>query len=146
MWIASEGQASTQVWQSTHMSLSTLAFSFSMAIADAGHSLTHVSQPVHFVVSTTATKQFTPSLLCGQRQKIGFDLYRCQQRKKVIFFAGRGHRSYHRFPAFYRQPTGPPAGHRSQKPTGHKPGGRVLSFRSSLRTSRNDRPRCHHPG
>jgi len=63
MWIASDGQASTQVWQSTHMSLSTLAFSFSMAIADAGHSLTQVSQPVHFVVSTTATKLFTPSLL-----------------------------------------------------------------------------------
>ena len=35
MWIASEGQASTQVWQSTHMSLSTFAFSFSMEIADA---------------------------------------------------------------------------------------------------------------
>jgi hypothetical protein len=67
MWIASEGHASTQVSQSTHMSLSTFAFSFSIEIADAGHSLTQVSQPVHFVISTTATKLFTPSLLCGQR-------------------------------------------------------------------------------
>jgi len=56
--MASDGQTSTQVWQSTHMSLSTLAFSFSMEIADAGHSFTQVSHPVHFVVSTTATKEF----------------------------------------------------------------------------------------
>lgn len=55
MWIASEGQTSTQVWQSTHISLSTFAFSFSMDIADAGHSLTQVSQPVHFSKSITAT-------------------------------------------------------------------------------------------
>ena len=56
MWMASEGQASTQVWQSTHMSLSTFAFSFSIQIADAGHSFTQVSHPVHFSLSTTATK------------------------------------------------------------------------------------------
>ena len=55
IWIASDGQTSTQVWQSTHMSLSTLALSFSMAIADAGHSLTQVSHPVHFALSTIAT-------------------------------------------------------------------------------------------
>jgi len=61
MWMASDGQTSTQVWHSTHMSLSTFAFSFSKDIADAGHSFTQVSHPVHFVVSTTATKTFTPS-------------------------------------------------------------------------------------
>ena len=55
MWIASAGQTSTQVWQSTHMSLSTFALSFSIAIADAGHSLTQVSHPVHLLLSTTAT-------------------------------------------------------------------------------------------
>jgi hypothetical protein len=55
MWIAWDGQTSTQVWQSTHMSLSTFAFSFSIDIADAGHSLTQVSHPVHFFSSTTAT-------------------------------------------------------------------------------------------
>ena len=60
MWIASDGQASTQVWQSTHISLSTFALSFSMAIADAGHSLTQVSHPVHLSLSTTATNSFTP--------------------------------------------------------------------------------------
>jgi hypothetical protein len=63
MWIASDGQTSTQVWQSTHMSLSTFAFSFSMEIADAGHSFTQVSHPVHFSLSTTATNQFTPSYM-----------------------------------------------------------------------------------
>jgi hypothetical protein len=61
IWMASDGQTSTHVWHSTHMSLSTFAFSFSKDIADAGHSLTQVSHPVHFVVSTTATKTFTPS-------------------------------------------------------------------------------------
>ena len=46
-------ETSTQVWQSTHMSLSTFALSFSIAIADAGHSLTQVSHPVHLLLSTT---------------------------------------------------------------------------------------------
>ena len=70
MWIASDGQTSTQVSQSTHMSLSTFAFSFSMAIADAGHSLTQVSHPVHLSLSTTATIPFTPRELLqkGRRQ------------------------------------------------------------------------------
>jgi hypothetical protein len=63
MRIASEGQTSTQVWQSTHMSLSTLALSFSRAIADAGHSLTQVSHPVHLLSSMTATNSFTPSYM-----------------------------------------------------------------------------------
>jgi len=56
MWMASDGHTSTQVSQSTHMSLSTFAFSFSREIADAGHSFTHVSHPVHFEISTIATK------------------------------------------------------------------------------------------
>ena len=60
MRIASDGQTSTQVWQSTHISLSTFAFSLSIAIADAGHSLTQVSHPVHLSVLTTATNSFTP--------------------------------------------------------------------------------------
>jgi hypothetical protein len=60
MWIASEGQTSTQVSHSTHISLSTHAFSSSIDIADAGHSLTQVSHPVHFSLFTTATKFFTP--------------------------------------------------------------------------------------
>jgi len=72
MWIASEGQASTQVWQSTHISLSTFAFSFSMAIAEAGHSLTHVSHPVHFSLSTTATNLFTPTYMFLGKEKKGF--------------------------------------------------------------------------
>jgi hypothetical protein len=63
MWIASEGQTSTHVWQSTHMSLSTFAFSFSIAIADAGHSPTQVSHPVHLFLSITATTIFTPRQL-----------------------------------------------------------------------------------
>jgi len=42
------------------MSLSTFAFSLSMAIADAGHSLTQVSHPVHLSLSTIATNSFTP--------------------------------------------------------------------------------------
>jgi len=62
MRMASEGQTSTQVWQSTHMSLSTFALSFSMAMADAGHSLTQVSHPVHLSLSTIATNSFTPSI------------------------------------------------------------------------------------
>lgn len=71
MWIASAGQTSTQVWQSTHMSLSTFALSFSIAMADAGHSLTHVSHPVHLVLSTTATNSFTPRYI-GEKTKKGF--------------------------------------------------------------------------
>ena|GEM_PF-2352645 len=74
--IASAGQTSTQVWQSTHISLSTLALSFSMAIADAGHSLTQVSHPVHLLLSTMATNSFTPSYMLGKREKKGFDWYR----------------------------------------------------------------------
>ena len=69
MWIASDGQTSTQVWQSTHMSLSTFALSFSMEIADAGHSLTQVSHPVHFSLSTTDTNSFTPSYMFQGREK-----------------------------------------------------------------------------
>jgi len=70
MWIASEGQTSTHVSQSTHISLSTFAFSFSSAIANAGHSLTQVSHPVHLSLSTTATIPFTPRELLqkGRRQ------------------------------------------------------------------------------
>jgi hypothetical protein len=65
--IASEGQISTQVWQSTQRSLSTFAFSFSSAIADAGHSSTQVSHPVHLLVSTIATNFFTPSYMLNKR-------------------------------------------------------------------------------
>jgi len=72
MWIASDGQTSTQVSQSTHMSLSTLAFSLSMDIADAGHSLTQVSQPVHFVVSTTATKTIHSIVIMQPKTKNRF--------------------------------------------------------------------------
>ena len=71
MWIASDGQTSTQVWQSTHMSLSTFALSFSMAIADAGHSLTQVSHPVHLSLSTIATNSFTPIYMFLFRVKKG---------------------------------------------------------------------------
>ena len=65
--IASDGQMSTQVWQSTHMSLSTFAFSFSSAIADAGHSSTQVSHPVHLLESMIATNFFTPSYMLNKR-------------------------------------------------------------------------------
>jgi len=71
MWIASDGQTSTQVWQSTHMSLSTFALSFSMAIAEAGHSLTQVSHPVHLSLSTIATNSFTPIYMFLFRVKKG---------------------------------------------------------------------------
>jgi len=71
MWIASDGQTSTQVWQSTHMSLSTFALSFSMVIADAGHSLTQVSHPVHLSLSTIATNSFTPLYMFLFRVKKG---------------------------------------------------------------------------
>ncbi|OPY35442.1 MAG: hypothetical protein A4E34_00716 [Methanoregula sp. PtaU1.Bin006] len=74
MWIASDGQTSTQVWQSTHMSLSTFAFSFSSVIAEAGHSLTQVSHPVHFSLSTTATNSFTPLYMFWRKEKKGFYL------------------------------------------------------------------------
>jgi len=70
--IASDGQTSTQVWQSTHMSLSTFAFSFSRAIADEGHSLTQVSHPVHLSLLTTATNSFTPSYMYLLPTKKGF--------------------------------------------------------------------------
>jgi hypothetical protein len=87
MWIASAGQTSTQVWQSTHISLSTLAFSFSMAIADAGHSLTQVSHPVHFLRSTTATNSVTPSYMFYKRQKIGFAIAPgVIRQKRGLFF------------------------------------------------------------
>ena len=84
MWIASAGQTSTQVWQSTHMSLSTFAFSFSIAIADAGHSLTQVSHPVHFVVNDSY-QLFTPSLLWGKRQK-KVSIWTGVKREEGLFF------------------------------------------------------------
>ena len=70
--MASDGQTSTQVWQSTHMSLSTFAFSFSSEIADDGHSFTHVSQPVHFSKSTIATKIVHSILFVLLKTKKGF--------------------------------------------------------------------------
>jgi hypothetical protein len=70
--IASDGQISTQVWQSTHMSLSTFAFSLSTEIAEAGHSLTQVSQPLHFSLSMTATKNVHSSIYILQNRKKGF--------------------------------------------------------------------------
>lgn len=69
MLIASAGHTSTHVWQSTHISLSIFALSFSMAMADAGHSLTQVSHPVHFLVSTTATKLFSLHRICWGKDK-----------------------------------------------------------------------------
>jgi hypothetical protein len=72
MWIASDGQTSTQVWQSTHMSASTFALSFTIDIADAGHSLTQVSHPVHFSSSTTATKIFHSIVYVLQKTKKAF--------------------------------------------------------------------------
>jgi hypothetical protein len=69
MLSASAGQTSTQVWQSTHMSLSTFALSLSMDIADAGHSFTHVSHPVHFSLSTIATNLFTPPIYLAKGKK-----------------------------------------------------------------------------
>jgi len=50
------------------MSLSTFAFSFSIEIADAGHSFTHVSQPVHFSLSTTATKIVHSTIMASEGQ------------------------------------------------------------------------------
>jgi hypothetical protein len=55
------------VSQSTHISLSTLAFSFSMDIADAGHSFTHVSHPEHLLMSTIATNAFTSFYMLNKR-------------------------------------------------------------------------------
>jgi hypothetical protein len=52
--IASEGQISTHV-------------SFSMDIADAGHSFTHVSHPEHLLMSTIATNAFTSSYMLNKR-------------------------------------------------------------------------------
>ena len=72
--MASDGQMSTQVWQSTHMSLSTFAFSFSIEIADAGHSFTQVSQAVHLSLSTTATKIIHSFVYIPQKTKKGFRL------------------------------------------------------------------------
>lgn len=43
-----------------------------MAIADAGHSLTQVSHPVHFSLSTTATNSFTPTYMFRRKEKKGF--------------------------------------------------------------------------
>ena len=153
MWIASDGQTSTQVWQSTHMSLSIFALPSSMEIADAGHSLTQVSHPVHFSGSTTATNSFTPVIMFRGRQKKGFYYEQCPQgivsgenpkdfrpRTRIaenifqnaesekkqypgLISSARAHRSCHRCRAFYRQPSVQPAGHRLQRPIGHRPGG-----------------------
>jgi hypothetical protein len=54
MLIASSGQASTHTPQSMQVSSLTTAFSSAIEIASLGHSDTHVSQPVHFSVSTLA--------------------------------------------------------------------------------------------
>jgi hypothetical protein len=40
-----------------------------MAIADAGHSLTQVSHPVHLSLSTIATNSFTPRICFGEDKK-----------------------------------------------------------------------------
>src|SRR5512138_3177746 len=63
------------------MSLSTFAFSSSRAIADAGHSFTHVSHPVHFSLSTTATNSFTPSYMFSGKTKKGFLFDEPHQRR-----------------------------------------------------------------
>ncbi len=74
MWIASDGQASTQVSHSTHMSLSTHAFSLSIDIASAGHSLTHVSHPVHFSLFTTAGKFFHSTTIASDGTNVNAGL------------------------------------------------------------------------
>jgi hypothetical protein len=43
-----------------------------MAIADAGHSLTQVSHPVHLSLSMTATNSFTPTYMFQGKEKKGF--------------------------------------------------------------------------
>jgi hypothetical protein len=72
--MASDGQTSTHVWQSTHMSRSTFAFSFSIEIAEAGHSFTQVLQPVHFSLLMPPTKMVTPAYMFHKIQKKGFDM------------------------------------------------------------------------
>jgi hypothetical protein len=52
--IASTGQMSTQMPQSTQASTLITAFSLAMLIASLGHSSTHASQPVQFFLSTLA--------------------------------------------------------------------------------------------
>jgi hypothetical protein len=52
--IASTGQASMQTPQSTQLSGFTFALPSTMLIALLGHSLTQVSQPVHFSRLTSA--------------------------------------------------------------------------------------------
>jgi hypothetical protein len=56
-----------------------------MAIAEAGHSLTQVSHPVHLLVSIIATNSFTPMYIFYKRQKKGF--YPCmpEGRKTGVF-------------------------------------------------------------
>jgi hypothetical protein len=49
--IASTGQVSTQMPQSTQASISTTALSLTIFIASLGHSGTQDSQPVHFFLS-----------------------------------------------------------------------------------------------
>jgi len=130
--MASAGQTSTQVWQSTHISLSTFALSFSMAIADAGHSPMQVSHPVHLLLSIKATNSFTPSYMFHKRQKKGFD---DSMDDSKMFFRGQGHRSCRRYLVSFLQPIVLHEAHRSQIPSGHRPGVRVRSSRNFLRTS-----------
>ncbi len=89
--IASEGQISIHVSQSTHISLSIFAFSFSIAIADAGHSFTHVSHPEHLLMSTIATNAFTSFYMFKQKIKNRFRFYHSDKKQltripKNIFY------------------------------------------------------------
>jgi len=157
IWIASDGQTSTQVWQSTHMSLSTFALSFSMEIADAGHSLTQVSHPVHLSLSTIATNSFTPFYIFlfrvkkgllskhNRTQENGGRSVGREQAGQVISSA-RARRPCHRCRASFRQPSGLQAGHRLQRPSGRRHGGRVRWSRSSSSTSPCGRPRYPRRG
>src|SRR5512136_1571149 len=54
MWMAADGQTSTQVLHSVHFSLFTFAMPSSMVMASAGHSSTQVSQPTQRSDSTSA--------------------------------------------------------------------------------------------
>jgi len=61
-WMASDGQISTQVPQSTHFSFSTFALSLFMQMASAGQASMQVSHPAHCSLSMIATKQSTSEL------------------------------------------------------------------------------------
>lgn len=117
MVMASAGQTSTQEPQSTQSSSDTTALSSTISIAAAGHSSTHVSQPVQ--VSLLINTVIKSPIKFIRLLKISFETVTFL-KKECLWFTTRELLSFHTLRVSSQQSTALPESLLLQKRPDHK--------------------------